>query len=340
MLTELIGIDAPERWDEVVDEFPDMDVYDLAGFHRACSVIGEGEPWLAIARDRGGRAAIPMLLRPVPGWPGICDASSAYGYPGVLLAGNSASRRACLRAAFRAIQDEWSPVTIVIRQNPFHDETPALRSVGQVIQVGRTVAVDLRRPEPEIWSTTRSLHRRRYRQAERLGPRFIFDAECAGLGRFHELYGETMNRLDADSRYHFTPTYLRALASGLGSHVRLFHTSLDGKVEGSALVLDSGRVAHYHLGGWSTLGLRLGLSRWLLERIRRWAGDAGREWFHLGGGVGAADDTLLWFKRGFSGTEFGFSIATLVLDEEKYAEMTTGLDVSSRFFPAYRSPGS
>jgi hypothetical protein len=69
---------------------------------------------------------------------------------------------------------------------------------------------------------------------------------------------------------------------------------------------------------------------------------AGDRHFHLGGGIGSADDALLHFKAGFSPVRHRFVTLRLILDDAEYqrrvglTETSADADDPSGFFPAYR----
>jgi hypothetical protein len=82
----------------------------------------------------------------------------------------------------------------------------------------------------------------------------------------------------------------------------------------------------------------------MLEFMRRWAQGRSNSLFHLGGGVGGAEDSLFHFKAGFSRARGQFYTYRVVVDESKNATLLqaaksvhgiSGLD-SFDFFPGYR----
>ena len=70
----------------------------------------------------------------------------------------------------------------------------------------------------------------------------------------------------------------------------------------------------------------------------------GNRVLHLGGGLGGAPDSLFAFKAGFSKARHPFRTWRVVVDEDRYRELTraaqpglAAADVPG-FFPAYRRP--
>ena len=83
------------------------------------------------------------------------------------------------------------------------------------------------------------------------------------------------------------------------------------------------------------------MARWTLEQVRIWAKQNGFTWFHLGGGVGAAEDSLFRFKAGFAKTFRTFSVARYIHDPARYEDLVAlragaGAPPAPGFFPAYR----
>src|SRR5262249_33942207 len=154
------------------------------------------------------------------------------------------------------------------------------------------------------------------------------------LGSFAQLYEETMRRADASQFYFFAPEYWPAL-----ERTELFHFDAHrpGGVIASILCLGSPPWLHYHLGASSDEGRRVGAMTLLFLEAAKWAKGRGYERFHLGGGVGGAEDSLHEFKRRFDpGGLVDAAIGKAVHDEEAYARLAGGRPSLDGFFPAYR----
>jgi len=80
----------------------------------------------------------------------------------------------------------------------------------------------------------------------------------------------------------------------------------------------------------------------MLHFVRGWAKDRANQVLHLGGGVGASNDSLLLFKGGFSPLRHAFATLRVVIDESEYGRLVAAsdpqLDPQERtgFFPLYR----
>jgi hypothetical protein len=115
-----------------------------------------------------------------------------------------------------------------------------------------------------------------------------------------------------------------------------------GLTIGMLLWYIQGEVAYYHLGAHSTTGYQLQASFALFWRaIEYFRNLGGVRWLNLGAGAGTSDASangLSRFKRGWAtGTRTSYFCGR-ILDQEKYAKLTSGCPESSHvYFPAYRT---
>ena len=155
-----------------------------------------------------------------------------------------------------------------------------------------------------------------------------------------------MARVGAASHYFFDHEYFSLLLDLLGSRVKLFTCTLDGVVIAAGLFLVCGDIIQYHLGGARDEYVGLGPMKLVIDAVREWGTDAGLRVLHLGGGVGAHEDSLFQFKAGFSDRRHPYATWRWAPDPALYDRMTTrkarwnaerGLGyVSAEHFPIYR----
>lgn len=100
-------------------------------------------------------------------------------------------------------------------------------------------------------------------------------------------------------------------------------------------------LVQYHLSGARAARRRQQPTKLLLDEVRRWAAEQGYHTLHLGGGVGAQEDSLYRFKAGFSKRRHDFFTWRIVPDPSRYERLcaSTGVDADTGFFPAYRQRG-
>jgi hypothetical protein len=162
------------------------------------------------------------------------------------------------------------------------------------------------------------------------------------------LYHLTMDRLDASDHYRFDEGYFAHLREGLGGRLHLFVATLAGHVCAAALVAHTGTIIQYHLGASDPEYLRLAPTKVILDEVSLWGRSVGARLLHLGGGVGARNDSLFHFKAGFSRRRHEFKIWRAVVDAAIYDQLVQrsrtwseahGLEAADgTFFPAYRRP--
>jgi hypothetical protein len=194
---------------------------------------------------------------------------------------------------------------------------------------GGTVAWRL---EGDLFEGLHRHHRRAARKAEEHIETRITVAP-PDLRPFAELYERTMAEKGATGFYYFPDEYWAALAER--EWLVLFEAVSDHGVSAALLGLASKPWLHYHLGASERSG---GANNLLFLEAARWAQAEGYERFHLGGGVGGADDSLLEFKLRFDeGGLIESAVGKSIHDEDAYR--TLGGKGFDGFFPAYRRAG-
>jgi hypothetical protein len=355
--SRLISIDQPTAWDRAVVRCGRHDTYHLAGYHRLAEQSGEGEPYLLFFEDAGRMAALPFLRRPVANVPGLecrpdADATSVYGYPGVVTAVRPSDAAAekfrwRFQAALGEVLTRLGAVVFFTRQNPLIDTSWMLQPMAQLTTAGPTAAIDLRLSEEEQLRQFRTNHRRDIHRARREGIVVREDPSFEQIGQFTRLYRETMDRVGARDYYYFPDEYFARLKENLPQAARLVFSEQDGQIISGALFLVTDRIIQYHLGGTATEHQnRRGAIKLIFNHMRAWGTRNGMSWLHLGGGLGAREDSLFRFKAGFSDTRFQFQTASLVLNQAVYQGLIGsrqqwtrrhGQDLSEEeCFPEYR----
>ena len=303
-----IPISEPDVWDDSVREAGGGDLYHTAAYHAVSAALDEryvgggGEPFLFVYEDSGGRSAneavriaVPLLRHRVDTVAGLekfagrYDATSAYGYPGLLArcdgdsgssrsgnavdpGGNAVDPGAVLRfqAAFAAGLRELGIVSFFGRSNPLcQKERFWYDGLADVRRTGWTVAVDLTLLESEQWRRQRRDTRARLRQARDAGVTVRESTPYCGVGvgetlrdgdidGFMRLYDATMRSVGAASGYFFPRSYYENLSRWLGvERVRFVFAELGGEPIAAAIFLVSdgnvsgqgGPIVQYHLSG-------------------------------------------------------------------------------------------
>jgi lipid II:glycine glycyltransferase (peptidoglycan interpeptide bridge formation enzyme) len=188
----------------------------------------------------------------------------------------------------------------------------------------------------------RNSHRYAIRRAQRDGFVATLDRSWRRFEDFVRLYTATMQRLGAPSYYFFSDRYFTRLREALGERLSLWIVEKDGVLACASLFTEVCGIVQYHLSASDPAFAKSEPSKLLINAVRLWAQGRSDTDVHLGGGVGAARDSLFFFKSGFSARQHPFRSWRLVIDERMYAELTRrrspGADVFNHagFFPAYR----
>ena len=355
----LITMDRPDEWDAVLARSGRHDCYHLWAYHDLARRQGEGQPYLLSLQDRGHFAALPFLRRAVSEVRGLedcrlSDATSAYGYPGVVTTMRPAHDaaepfRAAFQQSLRDALKKLDVVSLFVRQNPLIDSGWMLSGMDCSDVRGLTVAIDLTRPEEEQLAGYRSNHRRDVRRALKDGAVVRADPDFQRIDSFVRLYTQTMDAAGADAYYYFSKEYFLELKSLLGDRVTLLFCEHGENVISGAMFLKFNGVIQYHLGGTATEFRKFrGGIKLIFDRMRSWGTQNGYRWLHLGGGLGGQRDSLFDFKAGFSHTYFPFQASKIIVDREAYQDLVTRRgqwiatqdppDPASEFFPEYRRP--
>jgi serine/alanine adding enzyme len=315
---------AAGEWDELLARLGLEDVYLRRKYVESACAIEPGAPTFLYSNG----TVFPCIVRE---FEGRADVTTPYGYGGPVNGDGDAP-------AFYSAYETWcrdrGVVSTFVRFHPLY-ENHRYAAIG-VERLGSTVA--WRVEGADLFERMHPHHRRVVRKAQR-AELVVAVEEAPALDDFAALYERTMARLDASAFYLFTPEYwasLRELPCVLV-------TARTGKELSAAVLCFAAKPwLHYHLGASSDEGRRLGASNLVLYEAARWAGEAGYELFHLGGGVGGRADSLYEFKRRFDpDAEREFAIGKAIHDEAAYGELSgvTGAEAGG-FFPAYRNTPS
>ena len=347
-------------WLEMLRFIPQHDFHHLPGYvaleagrrgGQACAfVYREGEAAFLVPFVQ---SAVPLTLQPRRVIQ--ADALSPYGYAGPLVnaPGGEEQRNAFVAKALARMVDllrERGVCTVFIRFHPLL--VPPLepfQALGTLVLHGETVWADLRQSPEELWSDTRKTFRNSINRCERNGCKFAMDPAGEFFGDFLRLYHETMRRVGAAPEYFFPEIYFRKMQQALGTGFQLAHVrNPAGVIVSSGLFTVCAGIVQYHLTGNSLDETGMEASKLLLHGVRRWGHEHGCEKFHLGGGVGARNDSLFLFKSGLSSGRAPFYSWRIIVDEKVCGTLCRQweklnqepADGADGFFPPYRKPSA
>ncbi|MGO8689424.1 MAG: GNAT family N-acetyltransferase [Thermoguttaceae bacterium] len=332
------------------------DFYHLPGYLRLSAENEGGSAQAFVADDGQHRLFVPLIVRPIDlnGAAGgtLCDATSPYGYPSPLLAGGRSEEE---RTAFldRALESllaalqERRVVSLYLRLHPLLPlPQEPFRRQGTLVRHGETVFVDLTQSEEEWWRQTRSQYRRYINHTKQLGYVAEIDQHWSRFDEFFDLYTETMHRVNADPYYFFSRGYFHQLRDALGDRLHLCIVRFGESLACAGTFSEVCGIVQAHLGGRREEKPTVAPTKLMMHFIRCWAKERGNRVFHLGGGLGAKNDSLFFYKCGFSSLRGEFLTWRAVLRADTYQALVaqwpriTGVqtEFADDFFPAYRWP--
>lgn len=291
------------------------------------------EPGLVVTEAEGRHVALSLLFRPIAGYPDLCDATCVYGYNGLLCSGTAGE--AAPTAAIEAIERALFLRGCVSVFNRSHPLRPAQLPGRKV--VGETLLLDLGAGLPAYLAGLSDGHAYDLRRLRASGLRVECDQEGRHLEAFHRLYLATMDRLGAAAGYRFPAEVVRAHFALPSNDAQLWLAWADERLAAAALFFRGRRCAHYHLSASDREVTKLPATKLLLDAfIRAELALGRRSSLHLGGGVGAAVDSLNQFKRGFGARPVPFQLTRWIVRPADYDFLGEG-HLDADYFPIYRS---
>lgn len=343
-MIRLFSIQERTDWDNTVKSFADYDVYYLSGYVMAFHIHGDGDPYLLYYEENGLRAIYVYMRRPTS-IEGVYDSVTPYGYGGVLFDGDAAetNRQAFWKAYLEVMANEHI-VDNFVRYHPVLRNAVPMKPVSNVIDLGKTIAMDLTSPEL-IWENIHSKNRNMIRKAEKKGIVIEHGQGMDLFDKFIEIYNATMDKDNAEEYYYFKRPFYESIHNDLLDNYELFYAKLEDKIIAMSIMIYANGRLNYHLSGSDIEYRNLAPSNLLLYKAALWGCEKGMKTFHLGGGVGSGEDNLYKFKAAFNKvSDYQFSIGKQVFDQEKYDELVKirresdpGFDESSHYFPVYRA---
>ena len=343
-MIKLIGLNEAEQWDAIVRSFSDYDVYYLSGYVKAFYIHGDGDPYLLYYEGDGLKAIYVYMRRPTA-IEGVFDSVTPYGYGGVLFEGDdSEAKRQDFWKKYLALMEQEHIVDNFVRYHPVLKNAEPMKAVSNVIDLGKTIAMDLATPEL-IWDNIHSKNRNMIRKAEKNGIVIEHGQGMDLFEKFIEIYNATMDKDHAEEYYYFKLPFYESINEDLNDNYEIFYAKLEDKIIAMSIMIFANGRMNYHLSGSNIEYRNLAPSNLLLYKAALWGSEQGFKTFHLGGGVGSGEDNLYKFKAGFNKvSDYQFSIGKQVFDQEKYdqlVEMRKNSDPTfnqeSHYFPLYRA---
>lgn len=338
-------------WKQLLEQST-HDFYHLPEYVSFAAQHEGGQPCAFVAERHDQALLIPLLKKSLPpqlNAPGdLCDLTSPYGYAGPLIIGNPCEETlAEMLQSFRDAGRDLGAISSFWRLHPLLSfPLEPLGQIGSVVQHGRTVYVDLSQSTEQHWCDTYRCHRQHIKKLQSNGFTAVRN-EWSYFPAFIAAYQETMSRVKARNFYCFSQVYFEDLRSVLGDKLDLWVIlSPAREVAAGALVITVNGLVQYHLGATCDHFQSWSPNKLIVSEVRSWAQQAGHRLLHLGGGVGAKNDSLYTFKSRFSPLTAVFHTFRTVLlpdiyrrlQKKRFGSDSSAQKIEEGFFPSYRTP--
>ena len=343
-MIKLYDLSHSEEWDAIVKSFDDHDVYYLSGYVKAFHLHGDGDPFLLYYEESSLRA-IYVYMRRLTDIEGVFDSITPYGYGGVLFEGDdSEENKASFWSEYMTTMEHEHIVDNFVRYHPVLRNAWSMKSISNVIDLGKTIAMDLSSPEI-IWENIHSKNRNMIRKAEKNGIVIEHGKGMDLFDKFIEIYNATMDKDHAEEYYYFKRPFYESIHNDLRDNYEMFYAKLEEKIIAMSIMIFANGRMNYHLSGSDMQYRHLAPSNLLLYKAAQWGCEQGFKTLHLGGGVGSGEDNLYKFKVAFNKkSDFQFSIGKQIFNQPFYDELVrirresdAEFNEASGYFPVYRA---
>jgi len=295
-----------------------------------------GTPECFVFEADGEIAVYPYLrrrlntLRFLPSDSPLCDITGGYGYNGAVASSDNEGFLRCFRDAFRVHCEATHVLTEFVRFHPLLRNSRFFAPNCTIEVQNQNVAVNLRRPLPEIRAGYEYSCRKNINKAEREGVRTFIEEGLEGhFDEFLRIYRGTMARVGAGQDYAFARAYFEQLAEVLNPPPVFVYAEYRGRIVSCEMALCSPHIIYSYLGGTDADAFPVRPNNALKDDLIRWAHEAGREWYLMGGGSRPGDG-IFRYKRTFAlDGVVDFEIGRCIYNPTAYEEVICRWQASS-----------
>lgn len=327
-------------WSAIVKRSKQFDFYHTQQYHL---LENENRPVLLVAFFNNDFIALPLIIRAIPNTD-LFDCTSVYGYCGLISSTEISTipleKINYFKEQLLIFFENNGIVSVFSRLHPLIAPDSFFNDFGLVKNINKTVAIDLRLSPEQQRMQYRKSCKSELNQLRRNGYEVTSAKTKEDIDAFVAIYWETMKRVGADEKYFFSRNYFYAFLENEGFKSRLLLAKKDGEIVAGAIITITNKIMQYHLAATAEAHLNEGAMRLIIDEARLLGNELGLDFFHIGGGVGGSDDdSLFYFKSGFSDYRCEYQIWQMIIDPEKYNELSqkVTVDVNKKFFPLYRA---
>lgn len=352
-MLQIISINDTKKWDDTVKSFKEHDIYYFSGYVAALQKHGDGTPILFFYEDANIRAMDVVMKRDIAYDKNFLgklnpnayyDLSTPYGYGGFLIEGSN------VEAGIEQLNQQYinyckvnNIISEIVRFHPVIDNVSMIRSMYDVLPIGKTITVELNSLE-EIWDNLKGKNKNVIRKAIKNEVKISWGLDQQLIDTFIPLYNSTMDRDNATDYYYFKEEYYSCYLNELSENTLIFSASYEDKIIAMSIILLANDQIHYHLSASDSQYRSLAPTNLLLLEVANWGCKNGYKTLHLGGGLGGKEDNLYKFKEAFNkNSKTSFSIGKKIFNEEVYNKLVdikfrdSEIMEKTNFFPKYRA---
>lgn len=331
-------------WDKTLAETTNFDFYHTYHYHSIS--ITDNEKIVLLKYTEGEvLICLPLIIRKIQNTK-YYDATSVYGYSGTLNTIKNASfDNSNYKTSLVSYFKEQNIISVFSRLNPFiENQDVTLKNIGQVIDLGNIVNIDLTKKIEEQYSLFSKSTKRHLNKTKTLFNVKISDKSQEDIDTFIQIYYENMDRVHAQKQYYFSRDYFTQLINNSSFDCDLVFAVCKKTNETASCLLSikiNKFIVQYHLSGTKNDYLHLSPMRLLIDTIRIKATQDKYKYLNLGGGLNNREDELFRFKSSFSKDFRIFKVWNFIVDEAIYNKLLKDFNIDiqnneSDFFPLYR----
>jgi hypothetical protein len=251
------------------------------------------------------------------------DIQSPYPYGGPISSTNDKEFINKANNIFEAWAKKKNIIVEIYKFNPLLNQENWYN--GFVIKNRKTVSIDLKKNLLEGYEKRRfydikNIEKKNILKITKLSSRSSNDL-------FLKIYKENMKKIAADKFYFFSDQYISNILSL--NIINLWYATVNNNIVSAALILNSkkSKTIEYFLGARDFNFDKYKSTSFLIHKISMYYKKCGYKKFYLGGGrTQKEDDSLLFFKKGFSDTALDFLIGYKIYDSNIYNRLRKKFD--------------
>lgn len=337
----IIKIEERDQWMSYIKKSIVHDFYHSWQYH---STIKNGAPFLFVYQLKDVFIAIPFVKRAIDE-SSYYDLTSAYGYVGpvanipipdlneVFLEG--------FKHSFLKFLNDEDIVCVFSRLHPIIQQHKLLENIGGLYENGATVYIDLVTTSEDQKSHYRKSVRNSISALQTLNPTIVEVKTDKDVEMFTAVYRENMRRINANEYYNFDVQYFKDLISAEEFSSKPLMLYLNSEAIAVGFFVYTNNIIQVHLLATQTNYLHLSPTKLLIHEASIIGKKMGMKYLHLGGGFGGREDSLFFWKSGFSDRSFKFYTWRYINNQEIYNQLgqvhASDKNYNKEFFPNYRS---